>query len=52
LKGEAYLKKFSYDEAIAQAESGKGADKFGYRAEFINLIRAAKNAPALPVQLQ
>ncbi len=34
---------FSYDEVIALAQEGKGEDTFGYRAEFINLVRLAKS---------
>jgi Ca-activated chloride channel homolog len=49
LRADPYLKDFNYDNVIALAENAKGADKFGYRAEFINLVRMAKNAPALPV---
>ncbi len=42
LKGGEYTGDFSYDDVIALAQSGKGADKFGYRAEFINMVRLAK----------
>jgi Ca-activated chloride channel family protein len=52
LHGAAYLKRFAYDDVAALAERARGADPFGYRAEFINLVRLAKNAPALPVQLR
>lgn len=48
LRGDAFLKDFNYNQIIALAEEAKGKDKFGYRAEFINLIRLAKNAPNLP----
>jgi Ca-activated chloride channel family protein len=48
LRVDPYLKDFNYDNVMSLAESAKGADKFGYRAEFINLVRLAKNAPALP----
>jgi Ca-activated chloride channel family protein len=48
LRADPYLKDFDYDKIIALAENAKGTDKFGYRAEFINLVRLAKNAPALP----
>lgn len=34
---------FTYDDVIALAQEGKGEDKFGYRAEFINLVRLAKS---------
>jgi Ca-activated chloride channel family protein len=49
LRADPYLKDFNYDNVIALAEGAKGTDKFGYRAEFINLVRLAKNAPALPL---
>lgn len=34
---------FTYDDVIALAQEGKGEDTFGYRAEFINLVRLAKS---------
>jgi Ca-activated chloride channel family protein len=48
LRNDPYLKDFNYDKVMSLAEGAKGMDKFGYRAEFINLVRLAKNAPALP----
>jgi len=36
--------KYSYDDVVALAQSAKGADPFGYRAEFVNLARLAKSA--------
>lgn len=50
LRGGEYLKQFDYDAVIRLAEDAKGPDPFGYRIEFINLVRMAKNAPALPVE--
>jgi Ca-activated chloride channel family protein len=47
LKGGQYTGSYSYDDVIALAQSAKGKDEFGYRAEFINLVRLAKSAPAL-----
>jgi len=47
LRGDATIKAYSYDDVIALAQSAKGEDPFGYRAEFINLVRIAKNAPAM-----
>jgi len=32
---------------IALAQGAKGKDEFGYRAEFINLVRLAKTAQGL-----
>ena len=48
LRGGVYLKNFGFDDVMALAQGAKGDDNFGYRAEFINLVRLAKNAPALP----
>lgn len=48
LRNDAYINNFGYDDVISLAEGAKGDDKFGYRAEFINLILVAKNAPDLP----
>ncbi|PCI56357.1 MAG: hypothetical protein COB36_03465 [Alphaproteobacteria bacterium] len=42
LKGGQYTGDFSYDDVIALARKGKGDDQFGYRAEFINMVRLAK----------
>jgi Ca-activated chloride channel family protein len=42
LRGDSYTKSYSYDDVINLAQSAKGEDKFGYRAEFINLVRLAK----------
>jgi Ca-activated chloride channel family protein len=42
LKGGQYMTGFGYDEAISMAEQARGADKSGYRAEFLNLARLAK----------
>ncbi len=42
LKGGEFTGDYSYDEIIALAQSAKGEDEFGYRSEFINLVRLAK----------
>ncbi|CAN5305685.1 VWA domain-containing protein [soil metagenome] len=47
LRGGQYTKTYSYDDVIALAQGAKGADPFGYRAEFINLARIAKTAQGL-----
>jgi len=44
LEGAPYLKGFGYDEVAALAQAAKGEDRFGYRAEFVNLVRLAKSA--------
>lgn len=52
LRGGRYTADFSYDHVIDLAQSAKGEDPFGYRAEFINLVRLAKSAAALEPQRQ
>ncbi len=47
LRGGQYTKSYAYDDVIALAQGAKGADAFGYRAEFINLARLAKTAQGL-----
>ncbi|WP_049722305.1 vWA domain-containing protein [Gilvimarinus polysaccharolyticus] len=47
LKGSVYLKNFSYDDIIAMAQASKGDDLYGYRTEFIQLVRKAKIAKEL-----
>ncbi len=48
LKGGKYSGPLTYDDVIAEAQKAKGDDPFGYRAEFIQLVRLAKTAQALP----
>ena len=42
LKGGQYIGDYSYDDVIELALQSKGNDEFGYRTEFINLVRLAK----------
>ncbi|MEQ1651227.1 MAG: von Willebrand factor type A domain-containing protein [Hyphomicrobium sp.] len=44
MKGESYTNGYSFDDIIALAQSARGDDPFGYRAEFLNLVRLAKSA--------
>ena len=48
LDGGEHLKSFDYDTLIEMAQASKGDDPFGYRSEFIQLVRMAKSAAALP----
>jgi len=41
------MKSFGYNDVIALAETARGKDRFGYRAEFLNLVRLAKTARAM-----
>lgn len=42
LAGVTALADYSFDSVIDLAAAAKGADPFGYRAEFVNLVRLAK----------
>lgn len=48
LRGGQYTGDWGYDALIELASSAKGTDPFGYRAEFVNLVRLAQTAAALP----
>ncbi|MCC6919268.1 MAG: VWA domain-containing protein [Alphaproteobacteria bacterium] len=48
LRGDPYLKSFGYKDVLALGQAGKGADSFGYRAEFLNMVRLAQSASGLP----
>jgi Ca-activated chloride channel family protein len=50
LRGGRYTGDYSLDDVIALAQANKGADEFGYRAEFINLARLAKSAASMERQ--
>jgi Ca-activated chloride channel homolog len=43
LRGGTYTDQFTYDNIIKLAESTVGNDKFGYRHEFLGLVRLAKS---------
>ena len=42
LKGGHYTGNFGYNDVIELASQGRGDDPYGYRAEFINLVRLAQ----------
>ena len=44
LRGTTEIAGWTYDDALALASSARGDDPFGYRAEFLNLVRLAKLA--------
>jgi Ca-activated chloride channel family protein len=50
LRGGRYTGDFDHDDVIALAQANKGEDEFGYRAEFINLVRLAKSAASMEPQ--
>ena len=47
LRGGQYTQDFSYDDVIALAQAARGQDPFGYRSEFISLVRLAQSAAAM-----
>lgn len=42
LKDSNYMNNYGFDQLIALAKSGEGADEGGYRAEFVRLMKTAK----------
>ncbi|MDD3020545.1 MAG: VWA domain-containing protein [Alphaproteobacteria bacterium] len=50
LKGGKYTGQMTYDDVLNLANKSKGADPFGYRAEFITLVHKAKTAAGLEAQ--
>lgn len=44
LRGSPYLGSFGYDDVASLAQGARGDDRYGYRAEFLNLVRLAKSA--------
>ncbi|MEN0037540.1 MAG: VWA domain-containing protein [Cellvibrio sp.] len=44
LRGSNYTGDFTYDKVIELAQTNKGNDEYGYRTEFIQLVRKAKIA--------
>lgn len=50
LRGGRYTGDYGYDDVLSLAGSAKGEDRFGYRAEFLNLVRLARSAAALEAQ--
>jgi len=47
LRHDPYIKSFDYSQAIALAQGAKGDDEFGYRNEFVQLLRMAQTAASL-----
>lgn len=47
LRGGTYTGEYDYDDVLRLAEPARGRDRFGYRTEFLNLVRLAKTAKAM-----
>lgn len=43
LRSNPHLTEYSYDEILRIAAGARGADRFGYRSEFLALVRLAKS---------
>lgn len=47
LRGGRHTAKFTFDDVLRIATAARGDDPFGYRSEFLQLVRAAKTASAM-----
>ncbi len=52
LHGGRYTGEFGYEDVIALANNARGDDRFGYRSEFIQLVRMAEVAEPLDFPLE
>jgi Ca-activated chloride channel family protein len=43
LRGGQYTGTLDFDDVLRQARSATGADPFGHRAEFLDLVRVARD---------
>ena len=44
LRGGKYSRTLTYQDVVRIADAARGRDEFGYRSEFVQLVRAAKAA--------
>ena len=44
LRGGQYTENYSYNDVIVLVQNARGEDSFGYRSEFIGLVRLAESA--------
>jgi Ca-activated chloride channel family protein len=47
LRGGRYSGTLTYDDVLQIVSAARGEDEFGYRSEFVQLVRAAKTASAM-----
>jgi Ca-activated chloride channel family protein len=47
LRGGEFTGSYGFDDVVALATANRGSDPFGYRAEFISLVRLAKSARSM-----
>jgi Ca-activated chloride channel family protein len=50
LRGGRFTGSFGYDDVLRTAVAARGDDPFGYRSEFLQVVRAAKTASAMQPQ--
>ena len=50
LRGGRHTGRFGYDDVLKVATAARGDDSFGYRSEFLQLVRTAKTASAMQTQ--
>ena len=43
LRGGKYINQFSYADILSLAQNSRGKDSFGYRSEFIQLVKLAQS---------
>jgi Ca-activated chloride channel family protein len=48
LRGGRYTGGLTYEEVLRQAQASRGEDEYGYRAEFVQLVRRAMQARGIP----
>jgi Ca-activated chloride channel family protein len=48
LRNDPYMKQFGFADVAELAGGAKGPDAFGYRSEFLQLVKLAEALPALP----
>lgn len=47
LRGDSHMGQYDYEDILTLARGAKGEDFFGYRTEFLNLVRLSKTAAAM-----
>lgn len=52
LRGGRFTGAFTYDGVLRIASTARGDDPFGYRSEFLQLVRAGKTASTMPSSRQ
>ncbi len=47
IRHDPYVNAMDYNDAIALASAARGEDPFGYRGEFVQLLRLAQTAQSM-----